>query len=117
MGKKLTSNVHVMINPETGEQKWYGPDYPQNGEPPHGAVTHEAAFAEETGGVDLAFTESDFLAAGIVDGVDGDGVDAGGMIGRSLREGEGEVTTPAEPATGRRASKRSSDEQAAPAGD
>jgi len=40
---KLTSNVHVM-NEETGEAKWYGPDYPENGDPPAGAVRNQAAY-------------------------------------------------------------------------
>lgn len=55
---KLTSNVVV-------EGKWYGPDYPQNGEPPKDSVTNEAALAEESQKagadlIDLRFTAADF---------------------------------------------------------
>lgn len=61
---QLTSNVHV-------DGTWYGPDYPQNGEPPSGTVTNPAAFAtpeefdvlaagNKPGGVDLRFRADDF---------------------------------------------------------
>lgn len=43
MAKELRSNVHVEVD---GVSKWYGPDYPDNGQPPEGAVSNEAAFAE-----------------------------------------------------------------------
>lgn len=47
MSEQLTSNVFV-------NGRWYGPGYPQNGEPPAGSVTNPAAFAdrdEDTGEV------------------------------------------------------------------
>lgn len=45
---KLTSNVHVEVD---GVSKWYGPDYPENGEPPEGLITNPAAYAVEAEGL------------------------------------------------------------------
>ena len=43
--RKLMSNVNV--TDENGVSKWYGPDYPENGDPPEGAVTNDAAYEVE----------------------------------------------------------------------
>lgn len=77
MAPQLTSNVEV-------NGTWYGPDYRQNGDPPEGTVTNEAAYADAAadtadpglgGPVDLRFRRDDFATP--------EGEDA-----PNLREGE-----------------------------
>ncbi len=59
---KLTSNVYV-TDPDTGVGTWYGPDYPDAGDPPEGAVTNPAAFEPQPHEVDLRFRADDFAGS------------------------------------------------------
>lgn len=49
---ELTSNVFV-------NGKWYGPAYPDAGDPPAGAVTNPAAFADHDENGDVVRDEDD----------------------------------------------------------
>ncbi len=55
---KLTSNVHV-------GDTWYGPDYPDAGNPPADAITNPAAFADPAGASSIPFRADDFEARGL----------------------------------------------------
>lgn len=57
MSKKLTSNVLV------GET-WYGPDYPNAGDPPADVVTNPAAYDDGEHHQAFGFREDDFAARG-----------------------------------------------------
>jgi hypothetical protein len=56
---KLTSNVHV-VTEDDPQGTWYGPDYPDAGDPPEGAVTNPSAFEDNPHEADLRFRVDDF---------------------------------------------------------
>lgn len=93
--KQLVSNVNLVD--EDGVSKWYGPDYPQNGDPPEGAVTNPAAFEVETVDMtprELLEADADPTRAGVrpADGGDETGGEpgsgpSGGEVGGGRRGG------------------------------